>query len=90
MGKSDLRVYHEYAYYPGRAEAPLGADYPPSVKVKLSFHRYGDRLPRGKSFDKHRHLEATPSKDALGGYIVHAIREALSKSLGNERIPSLI
>jgi hypothetical protein len=48
------------------------------VKAWLAKHKIGNRLPRGKAFNSHRHLESKADSQALGKLIIGSIKTALN------------
>lgn len=48
------------------------------VKAWLAKHKIGNRLPRGKAFNSHRHLESKAGSQALGKLIIGSIKTALN------------
>jgi hypothetical protein len=48
------------------------------VKAWLAKHKIGNRLPRGKAFNLHRHLESKADSQALGKLIIGSIKTALN------------
>lgn len=48
------------------------------VDAWLAKHKIGNRLPRGKAFNSHRHLESKAGSQALGKLIIGSIKSALN------------
>jgi hypothetical protein len=48
------------------------------VKAWLANHKVGSRLPRGKAFNSHRHLESKAGSQAVGKLILGSIKTALN------------
>lgn len=49
-------------------------------KAYLAKHKIGNRLPRGKAFNAHRHLERKVGSQCLGKLIIGSIKAALVNS----------
>ena len=47
----------------------------PSVKERLSKHKQGNRLPRGKQFDEYRYVEVSLSGVSLGKVVLRDIQK---------------
>lgn len=52
-------------------------------EVWLANHKVGNRLPRGKAFNAHRHLERRARSQSLGKLIVGSIKAALKNSVND-------
>ena len=47
----------------------------PSVKERLSKHKQGNKLPRGKQFDDYRYVEVSLSGISLGKVVLRDIQK---------------
>lgn len=75
LGRNNgIKTHKSYGYYSKKTVA----DRHPHVASYLETHKIGNKLPRGKSFDKHRYLEKKVSSSNLGTYIISSLKQALS------------
>lgn len=72
--QSSILTIEESSYYKYSSNQKKYVDF------YLEKHCIGDKLPRGKAFNKHRLLEKKVQSSNIGRYIITSLKEAISIS----------